>query len=100
MTADTIEEALIELDAALEDEWSSSLENRDELLAELATLRAHSAALRTIAASVSRWWLERDEYGVDSCVGCAVVVFDDDYNHAADCWAAPIIAMMDGMGET
>ncbi len=83
---------------------------------ENATLRAHSAALRTIAEKAPADWWKRGtythEWGLSfECVGCEVTVQDDgtcahataeDAEHwgIEPCWAAPIIAMMEGVGET
>ena len=93
---------------------------RQRAIDELATLHAHSAALRTIAEKAPRDWWKRGTYthewgAGDECIGCEAVVNDDGTcAHATGCvcdvpcagwcddpcWAAPIIAMMEGMVET
>jgi hypothetical protein len=65
---------------------------------EIATLRAHSAALRTLVKRHPQWWVVLNGRDHRACAGCLRGVFGGEFdpigcNHAADCWAAPIITL-------
>lgn len=110
----TIEGALCDLNDRLCSESPGNYERLEEHMDELAILRAHSAMLRTIAEKHDAWWLLTVDHGTaDECAGCGASVSGHslyaegepgtwvvECTHAPSCWAAPIIAMMEGMGET